>query len=137
MSGVKYIMSTPWSKIRQDWRDYKELCCIEKIAHSVARDRYDDMVVDFGEQDEDVTLNATGCIVKCIHIYPDFGRDSDPMVRFCESRCLKFNDSALCADTQCEYYPANMRFCDAMARFEMFRRLRKSFWKNKFNEKQR
>ena len=54
-----------------------------------------DMVVDFGEQDEDVTLNATGCIVKCIHIYPDFDRDSDPMVRFCESRCLKFNDSAL------------------------------------------
>lgn len=128
-------MSTPWSKIRQDWRDYKELCCIEKIAHSVARDRYDDMVVDFGEQDEDVTLNATGCIVKCIHIYPDFDRDSDPMVRFCESRCANFNLNTPCCNHDCMYLPNNDLFFKSKQMYENIKNLRKQYWKTKFRGK--
>ena len=134
MSGVKYIMSTPWSKIRHDFTEYRKLCRMENMLRDKYWDAYDALVVDFGEQNYDATVSGDGCIVKCIQVYQDdFGGNLD--FRMCKSQCANFNLNTPCCNQECMYLPNNDLFFKSKQMYENIKNLRKQYWKTKFRGK--
>jgi hypothetical protein len=139
MNWFDYLVRTPWSQKKQDWKEFKQIR--KEVRNAESKFEFAEIKIARAFFEEDSYEEVPACVklrVMYARSKPVEGVEFEyTLMSYDPRRCVNFapiGDEQLCPCTQCGAYPANKEYYTARKALEQKKLQKEQFWKNKFNQ---
>lgn len=135
MKIIKYLMNNSGKQICADFTEYRQLNSQISNVHRNMRRAYIGMMANVGKNYGIVPPAQifAGCVQKVWRPELDF-ETGMPVLREYEFECPNFVKSCWpCDKDKCKYYSFNREYFENKIQYEILKRNRNVFWREKFN----